>query len=160
MPPKVRNITNLSTFSNSINKGSNKKLILAVLLIFIALGVLYMLIANRNMNAEGFEADVSYHQGEVNWNKDKDILVVFSKMEGCGHCVRLVPEWLKASAKMHNKSTKNGKTCKMVVVDPSHKLSKGVTGYPTIKKYVGNNQGVEFNDSRTAENLVKFCMDA
>lgn len=138
----------------------NRKPLLAILLVLLTLSVLYILIENRNTNVEGFQDELPYHQGPVNWNKDTDVLVVFSKMEGCGHCVRLVPEWKKASDKVNGETMPNGKTCRMVVVDPSHELSEGVRGFPTVKKYVGDNDGVEFNDERTSENLIKFCMSS
>ena len=116
-----------------------ENLSIAVLLVVVALGVLYLLVANRQTK-EGFQVELPYHQGPVDWNKGKEVLVVFSKMEGCGHCVRMAPEWKKASDKLNGKPMPNGKVCRMVVVDPNHKLSEGFRGFPTIKKYVGENQ--------------------
>ena len=147
-------VKSVNNVKNLVNK--NRKPILAVLLVVVALGVLYLLVANRQTK-EGFQVELPYHQGPVDWNKGKEVLVVFSKMEGCGHCVRMAPEWKKASDKLNGKPMPNGKVCRMVVVDPKHKLSEGVRGFPTIKKYVGEKPGVEFEGPRTAENLESFC---
>tara|TARA_Y100000389_G_C17439126_1_gene507484 strand:- start:1219 stop:1674 length:456 start_codon:yes stop_codon:yes gene_type:complete len=147
-------VNSANNIKNLVNK--NKKPILAILLVIVTLGVLYLLVVNRKTN-EGFQVELPYHQGPVDWNKDKEVLVVFSKMEGCGHCVRFAPEWKKISDKLNGKTMSNGKVCRMVVVDPNHKLSEGVRGFPTIKKYVGSKPGIEFEGPRTADNLERFC---
>lgn len=153
MANSTKNVTNL------FNK--NRKPLLAVLLVIVTLGVLYLLVANRDTK-EGFQVELPYHQGSVNWNKDKEILLVFSKMEGCGHCVRMAPEWKKASERLNGKplpaSDNKGKVCRMVVVDPQHELSKGVRGFPTVKKYVGDKEGVEYEGPRTVQGFTEFCM--
>ena len=127
--------------------------LIIVLVTIIVLGSLYMLVSMRNSNdKEGF---VSYHEGPVNWNKDKDVLIVFCKMEGCGHCVAFTPAWEAVEKKLNGKKLNNGKACRMVVVDPSHELSEGVAGFPTIKRYESGNV-TEFEDQRTEDNLVAF----
>lgn len=150
--------------TNNVKKlvSNNSKPLLAVLLVIVSLGVLYLLVANRDTK-ENFQVELPYHKGPVNWNKNKDVLLVFSKMEGCGHCVRMAPEWKKASDRLNGKpitgGKNKGKMCRMVVVDPQHELSKGVRGFPTVKKYVGDNEGVEFNGPRTVQGFTEFCME-
>lgn len=150
--------------SNNVKKlvNKNRKPLLAILLVIVALGVLYLLVVNRDTK-ENFEVELPYHQGPVNWNKDKEVLLVFSKMEGCGHCVSMIPEWIKARDKLNDNpiptGDNKGKICRMVVVDPSHELSKGVRGFPTVKKYVGDNEGVEYEGPRNTQGFVKFSME-
>lgn len=93
------------------------------------------------------------------YNPDKEVLIAFCKMNRCGHCVRFHDDvWTKVEPKVNGKKTVNGKTIKMITVDPEHELSKDVTGFPTIKKYADNaKEYVEFNEKRTVENFTNFC---
>jgi hypothetical protein len=95
------------------------------------------------------------------YDPEKEVLIAFCKMNGCGHCVRFQDNvWSKVEPKLNGKKNKDGKTIKMITVDPKHELSSDVSGFPTIKKY-GDNSGkyIEFEEKRTVENFTNFCMN-
>ena len=95
------------------------------------------------------------------YDPEKEVLIAFCKMEGCGHCVRFHDDvWSKVEGELDGQKTVNGKTIKLITVDPNHKLSEDVKGFPTIKKYGDDaTKYVEFTESRTIENFKSFCMN-
>jgi hypothetical protein len=105
---------------------------------------------------EGF----TEHAASELYDPEKEVLVVFCKMEGCGHCVNFQEDvWSKVEPKLNNAKSKSGKTIKMMTVDPKHALSDDVRGFPTIKMYGANPaEYVEFKDKRTVDNFTNFCM--
>jgi hypothetical protein len=115
-------------------------------------------IVNELLGSDEQESFTSASSGL--YDPEKEVLVVFCKMNGCGHCVRFQDNvWSKVEPKLNGKKNKSGKTIKMMTVDPKHELSEDVSGFPTIKKYAdmaGNY--LEFKDKRTVENFTNFCM--
>jgi hypothetical protein len=110
---------------------------------------------------EGEETVEGFSNAEELYEPSKEVLVVFCKMDGCGHCVRFNDNvWSKVEPELNGKKNKSGKVIKMMTVDPKHTLSSDVSGFPTIKKY-GDNAAkyVEFKDERTVENFKSFCMN-
>lgn len=125
---------------------NNRFVVLLVLLV-----VVVFLCSMKKKNRENFES------GSLEHNPSTEFMIVFFKMEGCGHCKNFAPTWDKVSSKMNNKKV-NGKTCKMVTVDSSNSelTSKyNVSGFPTIMKVSGNN-AKEYEGDRSEEDVVKF----
>jgi hypothetical protein len=95
------------------------------------------------------------------YDPEKEVLIAFCKMEGCGHCVRFQDDvWSKVEGELDGQKNSDGKTIKLITVDPNHKLSEDVKGFPTIKKFGDDaTKYVEFTESRTIENFKSFCMN-
>lgn len=134
--------------------GSNTNLLLLVGGVVLLIGVIYMLVQTRSSH-EGFEAPLE-------WDHDKEVMVVFHKMKGCPHCDDFQTVWDEVYniAPGEVRSKKN-KTCKMVTVAPGHPLEKTsapVTGFPTLRIYKTPADYVEFNGHRTKEEVVDFIL--
>lgn len=151
----------------------NQKMILAVVLALIILVVLYLMtrppsapesFANHTSShlGEGFtNADaVEYTTGDVKWDADKEVAVVFHRMPSCGPCKAFTPVWQKVSAGLRGKKDKSGRKIRVFVVDQQHPLSEDVGGFPTVRKWVKAGEHAEFNGPRTEENLASFMMGA
>jgi hypothetical protein len=142
-----------STKKGKSNDSMTTYLVVGVLVVLI-LFLLYTM-HRTPTTSEGFTAPSSLYDPE------KEVLIAFCKMQGCGHCVRFQDNvWSKVEPELNGKKNKDGKTIKMITVDPKHELSSDVSGFPTIKKY-GDEAGeyVEFEDKRTIENFTAFCMN-
>ena len=139
---------------------SNTKLWLMVGGFVLIIGVIYMLTTMRmSHSAEGFEASGA----PLDWDHDKEVMVVFHKMKGCPHCDDFQTVWdeVYGIAPGEVRSKKN-KTCKMVIVPPGHpieKTSAPVNGFPTLRIYKTPADYIEFNGHRTKEEVVKFILD-
>ncbi len=76
-------------------------------------------------------------------------------MEGCPHCVTLMPEWDKFT-KMNNTSI----TTKAVEKDDDRALVKryGVEGFPTILLLDSNGKKLDtYGGARNAQGLLAYC---
>ena len=76
-------------------------------------------------------------------------------MEGCPHCVTLMPEWDKFT-KMNNTSI----TTKAVEKDDDRALVKryGVEGFPTILLLGSNGKKLDtYSGDRNAQGLLDYC---
>ena len=76
-------------------------------------------------------------------------------MEGCPHCVKLMPEWDKFT-NMNNTSI----TTKAVEKDDDPALVKryGVEGFPTILLLDSNGKKLDtYNGARNAQGLLTYC---
>ncbi len=76
-------------------------------------------------------------------------------MEGCPHCVKLMPEWDKFT-KMNNTSI----TTKAVEKDDDRALVKryGVEGFPTILLLDSNGKKLDtYGGARNAQGLLAYC---
>ena len=76
-------------------------------------------------------------------------------MEGCPHCVTLMPEWDKFT-KMNNTSI----TTKAVEKDDDRALVKryGVEGFPTILLLDSNGKKLDtYGGARDAQGLLAYC---
>ena len=84
-------------------------------------------------------------------------ITIFYYWNMCGHCTALRPTWDKVCKKY-----KNNSDCDIVNVEVSHlphlpaKYKKGVSGFPTIVKYMKGVKVAEFNDERVFNKLDKF----
>lgn len=154
----------------------NQKALLAVSLVIVMLIALYFMTRSPyegfnehgNKNAgEGFAvkgADsangVEYTTGDVAWDADKEVVVVFHRMATCGPCKAFTPVWQKVSAGLRGKKDKSGRKVQVYVVDQTHPLSEDVGGFPTVRKWISAEEHREFNGPRTEENLASFIMGA
>lgn len=132
------------------NKANNKNLLTVLSIVIIAgLAMLYY-VSIRNQNiTETFE-DYMNSSDVKQLIKDNGAVLVFHKMDGCGHCVAFTPTWNKF-VELHD-----GKLIKCAMVDPTNDLSADVEGFPTIRLYKSVNDYIEFNDERTLEALTNF----
>ena len=76
-------------------------------------------------------------------------------MEGCPHCVKLMPEWDKFT-EMNDTSI----ATKSVEKDEDRSLVKryGVEGFPTILLVDANGDKIKtYNGPRTSQGLLDFC---
>ena len=81
-----------------------------------------------------------------------DDIIVFFYAEWCGHCKAMKDDWKKFIQKAPsnlNIAEIESEHIKKLKTDPK------VRGFPTIKYYNKGNEE-EFNDERTADNLLKF----
>jgi thiol-disulfide isomerase/thioredoxin len=96
-------------------------------------------------------------KGIGNVIKTSPNITIFYYWNMCGHCTALRPTWDKICKKYKNKSD-----CDIVNVEVSHlshlpvKYKKGVSGFPTIAKYVQGVKVGEFNDERVFKKLDTF----
>ena len=77
-------------------------------------------------------------------------------MEGCPHCVKLMPEWDKFT-EMNDTSI----ATKSVEKDEDRSLVKryGVEGFPTILLVDSNGDKIKtYNGPRTSQGLLDFCL--
>jgi hypothetical protein len=130
------------------SKNNSKLLLVLGVVVVIGIAVLYYLsIRNQTFN-ESFSNSYMSTEDVKKLINENDCVLVFHKMEGCGHCVAFKPEWDKYVSTNSNVAT--------AMVDPSNDLSADVQGFPTIRLYKSVDNYVEFEDERTAKALEKF----
>lgn len=153
----------------------NQKAILAAVLGVVLLVALYYM--TQTVSTEGFKeseqykhskakesfndavgGDVEYTTGDVKWDADKEVAVVFHRMPTCGPCKAFTPVWQKVSSGLRGKKDKSGRKIRLFVVDQHHTLSEDVNGFPTVRKHLSSEEHREFNGPRTEENLASFIM--
>jgi hypothetical protein len=135
----------------------NKKLLICLfVVIVVGFAILYYL-KIRNQEPEGFEGEKYYTTEEVQKliENPKNFILVFHKMEGCGHCTEFTPEWNKFADKA-NELVKSNKKIHCVMVDPSNSLSGDVEGFPTVRYYKTMNKYEEFTNERSVKGLTEF----
>lgn len=157
----------------------HQKTIFLVVVVVVVLGGLY-LIATMSISKDTFVNMVSgtsgnntgkkfstteTTQGDLGVDFSDSAVFVFHKMDGCGHCVHFAPVWKKvAEAVANGEITRaDGKPIVMAIVDTEHPLSAGISGYPTIRKYMSANpsdntefKGRTMDPSQSEQNLVQF----
>lgn len=163
----------MSSLSQSFAK--HQKTIFLVVVVVVVLGGLY-LIATMSNNRDTFANRVSGGSGkqfsttepttgDLGVDFDKCSVFVFHKMDGCGHCVHFAPVWQKVAEAVNSGDIKrsDGKPIVMAIVDTDHPLSAGITGYPTIRKYMSANpsdntefKGRTMDAAQSEQNLIQF----
>jgi len=91
--------------------------------------------------------------GKEGFKGRKELLLLH--MEGCGHCVKLMPEWDKFT-KMNDTSIKT----KAVEKDEDSSLMKkyDVGGFPTILLLDSEGNKLDtYGGARTAKGLLDYC---
>ena len=161
-------MTRRSIFKTSKNQ-LNLNIVYAFIFVIIAstalIGIYFYSIKSifsRPPNARRTETETftTENNNEL-YNPETEVLIVFCKMEGCGHCVRFNDNiWNKVETDLNGKTRGDGKILKLIAVDPTHELAEDVRGFPTIKKYSANPaKYVEFNQKREVETFTHFCMN-
>jgi len=94
-----------------------------------------------------------YKSRQEGYTGKKSLLLLH--MEGCSHCVKLMPEWDKFT-NMNNTSI----TAKAVEKDDDRALVKryGVQGFPTILLLDSNGKKLDtYSGDRNAQGLLAYC---
>ena len=136
---------------------NNKRLLIALgIVVIVGLAVLYYLSIR---NQEGFETEKMSDTNEaLALIKDtNNFVLVFHKMEGCGHCVKFTPTWNEFAGQVDTLFP--GKNVKCIMVDPSNDLSADVQGFPTVRYYKSPTEHVEFESERTVNALKAFVKE-
>jgi len=151
----------------------HQKTIFLVVVVVVVLGGLY-LIATMSNNRDTFANQVAGGKqfstteptsGDLGVDYGECAVYVFHKMDGCGHCVKFAPVWEKVANAANNGDLKraDGKPIVMAIVDTEHPLSAGISGYPTIRKYMSASpsdntefKGRTMDAAQSEQNLVQF----
>ena len=110
------------------------------LFLIILFGIMAKMVLTPYVRKEGFEGR-------------KELLLLH--MEGCPHCVNLMPEWNKFCEE-NDTSIKT----KMIEKDEDKSLVKkyGVEGFPTILLLDSSGEKIKtYEGPRTAKGLLDFC---
>lgn len=163
MLEKLRKKKNMKYYMKKLFNLNLENILLLILIILVVSFMIYKLYNNNSSLNELFTnitQDVENFESDNYYNPDNEVLIVFCKMKGCGHCDNFNDNvWTKSYKELNNSKTNNNKTLRLLVVEPTHPLSEDVEGFPTIKKYGADpNKYEEFNESRTIDNFKKFCM--
>jgi hypothetical protein len=172
--PSVRsnNSNKSSRLANSLKSikasGNTTNLLLLLGGVVLIVGVIFMLVQMRTSHEKPMSSQMPMSTGKENfespleWDQDKEVMVVFHKMERCPHCVDFQSVWDEVFKIAPGEvRSKKGKTCKMVTVGPNHsieKTSEPVNGFPTVRIYKTPADFVEFNGHRTKEEVVDFIL--
>lgn len=159
-------------------KKKQTKLILFGLIMLLVLGlVIYYFVSIRNQK-EGFVEDPfagldMTNKKEVDaMDKESNVVVIFHKMQGCGHCKTFVPTWKKLAEacnkinnsqrvddefdKLYKKAKSSNKKIVCKCVDMIDDLSDDVSGFPELRIYKAKDY-VSFNGNReNISELVDF----
>lgn len=140
----------------SLRKNNKRLLLSLAFVVVVGLAVLYYLSIR---NQEGFETEKMTNTSDaIALIKDKNnFVLVFHKMEGCGHCVKFTPTWNEFSSQVDKLFP--GKKVKCIMVDPSNDLSADVQGFPTVRYYKSPTNHVEFESERTLDALKAFVKE-
>jgi hypothetical protein len=163
----------MSSLAQSFAK--HQKTIFLVVVVVVVLGGLY-LIATMSNNRDTFANRVASGAGkqfsttepttgDLGVDFDKCAVFVFHKMDGCGHCVHFAPVWKNVAEAVNSGAVKraDGKPIVMAIVDTEYPLSAGISGYPTIRKYMSANpsdntefKGRTMDPAQSEQNLIQF----
>ena len=163
---------------NSKKTKQNKKIVIGLVALLVVGLAIYYFVSVRNQ--EGFEEDPfagldMTSKKEVDaMDKDTNVVVIFHKMQGCGHCKTFVPTWKKLSeacnkinngknvsepyTKLSKKAKSNNKKIICKCVDMMDDLSDDVSGFPEIRIYKQTDY-VSFDGNRdNMTDLVNFII--
>jgi thiol-disulfide isomerase/thioredoxin len=140
----------------SLRKNNKRLLFGLAVVVVVGLAVLYYLSIR---NQEGFASEkMTNTEDALALIKDKqNFVLVFHKMEGCGHCVKFTPTWNEFAGQVDTLFP--SKKVKCIMVDPSNDLSADVQGFPTVRYYKSPTDHVEFESERTVEALKEFVKE-
>lgn len=133
------------TFSKVLGiKGKKQVMCLQYLTLAVAVAAVYYVYQRTTSGQSIFEG----------LSNGKKTLVLFH-MKGCGHCVKLMPEW-DAFEKENNS---NIQTKKLEQSEAGDLLQKhGIGGFPTIMLLDHNNNKVaDYEGARSKSGLLDFC---
>jgi thioredoxin-related protein len=133
----------LKMFNNLDNK---MKVLVLLVLIFVITFVLKMLVDLNTNYVEGL-SNTTQSGGGDNYK------FVFFKMDSCGHCQKLQPEW----DKLKKWYSQQGGNLELLEVSPDDELTRqhNVSSYPTLILLKNDEKEKEFN-GRTFEKLKDF----
>ena len=120
------------------------------ILTFLLIGIVVFIIMGPILDVFGKIIPKKSREG---FEGQKELLLLH--MEGCGHCVRLMPEW-----EAFTQENDTGIQTRAVErkEDPALVKKHGVQGFPTILLLDGNGEKVKtYNGPRTKDGLLRFC---
>ena len=92
-------------------------------------------------------------------NSNKQYKVILSKVEWCGHCNTMKPEWSKVVNKLSNSNKMN--KVNVAEIESTHigdLINKPkIEGFPSIKMYNSGKEIASFNDQRVADKIEAFA---
>ena len=124
-------------FAKNFNKIDNKvKLLIAVCLVLLTVGILYPRKQNINVKLEPVPGTSYYQAVFENYENDKKPCIAFFGTSWCGSCKKFQPDW--------DKFSKTFDKIKLEYVDCDEKkelaTQHGIKGFPTVK-YLPNGLG-------------------
>ena len=140
-----------------------QKILIAILILIIILGIFYRIGKNNERNCENFYEDVENEHDNNDSNYDdndiepfsdgNDAKIVLFYAPWCGHCQSLKPTWEKVKNKYPD-----------LVVDvncddePSMASKYDIQGFPTIKYFASglNGSSVDYNGPRDYQSIENF----
>lgn len=165
-------------FKTRSKKTQNNTMLVVGVIVLVVLGLaVYYFMSSRN--GEGYVDSNPFTGLEVTTkkevdklDKDTNVVVIFHKMQGCGHCKTFVPIWKNLTDNcnkinkgkpidamynpLKNKVKKNNKKLFCRCVDMMDSLSDDVSGFPEIRVYKPDRY-VSFSGNRENEKeLVDF----
>lgn len=164
--------------SKSSKKAQNNTMLVVGVVVLVVLGLaVFYFVSSRNnegyVDANPFAGLEMTNKKEVDkLDKNTNVVVIFHKMQGCGHCKTFVPIWKnltdncnkinkgKPVDAMYNplksKVKKDNKKLFCRCVDMMDSLSDDVSGFPEIRVYKDDSY-VSFSGNRENEKeLVDF----
>ena len=143
---------------------TNSVLICVLVVALIAVGLYYLIKANRNVeHFESQPAELNNLTEKPN-PKGNDLVIVLFYVDWCPHCVSTKPEWEKLVKKMNNTNVKghnvkvNACNAEGSQVEQDFANENNVQGYPTIK-VIKEDEVVDYNGARNAEAMEEFIKE-
>lgn len=140
----------------------HQRTLLIVAGVIIVLGAVYMLASMKMGATEGFATieEMPKLDGAEFTVADDETVVVFFKMEGCGHCETFAPTWVKLYEKLNGSKLPNGKKLRMLIVEATDPFARksDIGGYPTIRKYITLTEFDDHEEARDEDTVTNFIM--
>lgn len=140
----------------------HQRTLLIVAGVIIVLGAVYMLASMKMGATEGFATieELPKLDGADFTVADDETVVVFFKMEGCGHCVNFATTWVKLYEKLNGFKLPSGKKLRMLIVEATDPFARksDISGYPTIRKYTTTTDFKDHEESRDEATVTEFIM--
>jgi thiol-disulfide isomerase/thioredoxin len=140
----------------------HQRTLLIVAGVIIVLGAVYMLASMKMGATEGFATleELPKLDGAEFKVADNETVVVFFKMDGCGHCNDFAPTWVKLYEKLNGSKLPSGKKLRMLIVESTDPFARksDISGYPTIRKYTSTTEFKDHEESRDEATVTDFIM--